>query len=316
MSRFHNLSILLLLAFTLYSAVSHAAEPASVVGNWKGVVFIKPAEQEVEIEVSFSREDNGALAGRLSFTTNGDFNRPIHSLSIEGTHLRFAVTDDEGIVSSFDGWLSEDGAIVTGDLKEQNAHYVFNLHRIDIHNSASVQPALRRLSRNGDEIRELFNHDSSCVRILLILSSACPICKSSMGVVQRYVLDEIKAPDLRVYVIWEPVVARDTEETATAASRFMSDPRVVQFWGENRFAGQAFANALTAGAAPVWDVFFIFSGGARWETVVPTPSFIMSNMPGEQPLRKYPRLNGPELALKIKSLLGKDGSMPVGRPVH
>jgi hypothetical protein len=287
----------------LHPVPSLSADPASIIGSWEGVTLINPAEYEVGIEINFSREENGTLGGKLSFTTNSDFNRPVHSIHIEDSRVVFAVTDDDGVVSSFEGWLSEDGASIEGDLEERGAHYLFKLRRVDPHEIASPQPVLRRLSRNGAELKELFSQAPSRVQLLLILSASCPLCKSGLGMVQRYVLDEIKDPGLRVYVVWEPVSAEDTERSATAASRLMSDPRVVQFWGDHRFVGQAFAEALGVAAVPVWDVYLVIPGDARWETVAPSPSFVMSNMPGEQPLQKYPRFNGPELAAKIKSIL-------------
>jgi hypothetical protein len=271
------------------------------------VTLIQPAQFEVAIEVDFSPAESGPLKGRLSFTTNGDLDRPVHSLSVQGRRVRFAVTDDDGVISSFDGWLSEDGSRIEGDLEESGAHYLFSLERIERDEPKPASRAPRRLSKSGFELKELFNQERSRIRLLAILSSSCSLCKSGAGVIQRYLLDAVADPRLTVYVVWEPVIGSDTEESAGAASRFIDDPRVVQFWAEDRFTGRAFEKAFGTAGSPVWDVYLLFADDQTWGDAVPAPSFVMSNLVSKTSLSAHPRLDGAELAAKVKSLLAERG---------
>ena len=308
MRRFHGIPLVWLAILGGLSAAGPAAGQALLAGRWQGVTLIQPGQYEVAIEADFSPAEGGALKGHLSFTTNGDPNRPVQNLSVQGRRVRFAVTDDEGVVSSFDGWLSEDGSRLAGDLEEKGAHYLFNLERVEDGKPQPAQPALRRLSKSGAELKEPFNQDRSRLRLIAVLSSSCPLCKSGVGVIQRYLLDRVADPRLAVYVVWEPVVDSDTEEAARAASRFIDDPRVVQFWAEDRFTGQAFEKALGAVGSPVWDVYLLFADGQAWGDSVPAPSFLMSNLVSKTPLPAHPRLDGTELAAKVQALLAGRGA--------
>jgi hypothetical protein len=309
MQRFHGIIIEITMLGFLFVAVPVVGQ-SLLIGHWQGVTLIQPAKFEVGIETDFFQAPSGALAGRLSFTTNGDYDRPVHSLSIEGRKVRFGVTDDQGVLSSFEGWLSEDGESITGDLEEQGGHYLFTLQRVAREGAPQIQRRLLSLSPNGAELKELFNRDPSSIRLLVILSASCPMCKSGAGIIQRYLLEKVMSPRLAVYVIWEPVVSGDTEEAAIAASRFIDDPRVVQFWAESRFTGQAFEWAFGVAGSPVWDVYILFADGQTWGDTVPKPSFIMSNLVAKGSLPTLPHLDGAELTAKVKSLLARGGGAP------
>jgi hypothetical protein len=306
MTWFRGIALLGLAGMAVHLAAGPVGPQDPLIGRWRGVIVLQPAELETEVEVSFSRAENGAMGGRVSFLTSGDLDLPIHDFSRDDARVRFAVSDQSNVVSAFDGSLSLDGTQLDGDLAESGAHYLFTLHRTHAAEAQNSQRPLRRLSASGAELKQLFSQDPQRVRLLLILSSSCPVCRSGAGVVQRYVLGKVKDPRLAVYVIWEPVTAGDTEASARAVSHFLSDPRVVQFWAEDRFTGRAFARALGSREAPVWDVFLAFPGGRRWGAAAPAPSFVMSNMAGQGPAG-YPRLNGVELAVKIKALLAEIG---------
>ena len=308
MRKFHDIRRSWLIVLGCFPLAGPLLGQASLAGRWQGVTLIQPSQYEVVIEAELSPAEGGSLKGRLSFTTNGDLNRPIHDLSVQGRRIRFAVTDDDGVVSAFEGWLSENGSRIEGDLEEKGAHYLFNLERVEGGKPQRARPALRHLSKSGDELKELFNQDRSRVRLLAVLSSSCPLCKSGAGVIQRYLLDRVADPRLAVYVVWEPVTGSDTEEAASVASRFIDDPRVVQLWAEDRFTGQAFEKALGAEGSPVWDVYLLFADGQVWGDSAPVPTFVMSNLVSKVPLPAHPRLNGAELAAKIKSLLADRGA--------
>jgi hypothetical protein len=118
-------------------------------------------------------------------------------------------------------------------------------------------------------------------------------------VVQRYVLDRVDDPKLRIHVIWGPMLGGETEADAREAAVLMPDPRVSHYWT----GAHTLAEALRAPAGLkeelAWDTFLLFSRGARWEDAPPSPAYVMhvgKRLPPEQ------RLNGEKLLEQVNRL--------------
>ena len=148
---------------------------------------------------------------------------------------------------------------------------------------------------------------------LTILSPSAFGSRTALRIVQRYVLDRIASPDLRVYVVWEPIVRADTEQASYAASRLVSDPRVQQFWSASRFTGRSFGNLSGKDGKPIWDAFLIFGRDTRWADAPPSPDrFRLAQMPGGE-LQADRKMNGTKLAEDIEAKLGATRSRPARR---
>ena len=113
-------------------------------------------------------------------------------------------------------------------------------------------------------------------------------------------LAEILDPDLKVYVVWEPILQTDDVDSALRSSTFFPDSRVTQFWIEDRGMAEIFKPPLDLQVAPAWDVYLLYSPGHKWETDPPRPDYFMHQLrepPADQ------RLNGATLAGKIREFL-------------
>jgi len=226
-----------------------------------------------------------------------------------GGKVTFAAKDEQGVVSAYEGWLSDDRRSMEGVLAESGEHYAFNLHREP---SSKPRPAgeLKTLSAEGKELISAFNEDRSRVRLLLVLSPSCPMCLNSVAIVRRYVFEKTQDPNLRMYIVWEAVSPPDDRAKAQAASALITDPRVQQFWSDSRFTGKAFQNAVGIKDVPAWDVCLLFSDGKSWQDGNP-PKFdsFMHNLLGREELPKDRRLNGVVLAREVGALLEKQGAV-------
>ena len=94
-------------------------------------------------------------------------------------------------------------------------------------------------------------------------------------------------PDLRVrvFVVWEPVIASDLAPPTTGTLSRIHDRRAVQYWDHDRALSADIVRAIMA--APerydlaeeqyadsiVWDTVAVFPPGARWEQEFPVPTF-------------------------------------------
>jgi hypothetical protein len=80
-----------------------------------------------------------------------------------------------------------------------------------------------------------------------------------------------KHPNLRVFVIWEPVIATDFRAPSSAVLARISDPRVRQYWDRGRLLSQAMGEKDQSSI--VWDMINVYPAAARWKERVPEPLF-------------------------------------------
>ena len=75
---------------------------------------------------------------------------------------------------------------------------------------------------------------------------------------------------LRVFVIWEPVLATDLSAPSTVALRRIHDPRVKQYWDRNRVL-----HAMGEHDRPsvVWDYIAVYKPQQIWTDATPQPEF-------------------------------------------
>lgn len=122
----------------------------------------------------------------------------------------------------------------------------------------------------------------------------------SARVVQRYVLDDIADPRLRVYMVWGPMLDKETEADARRATTFIQDPRLTHFWTDSDGVAERFKVPLGLTTTDAWDTYLLFAPGTRWTEEAPRPS---SFMHVGKPLPKERRLNAVTLAAEVRAAL-------------
>lgn len=153
---------------------------------------------------------------------------------------------------------------------------------------------LSRLSADLEPLRAAFNETRGKQRILAVVSPKCPACVRGVDAIQASILGQADA-DVRVLLVWSPMLARDNERTARSAAAKVTDPRVRQFLDLERHAGSAlrrelfpdaraamletlpsdhyyrpYAEASDAGK-PEWDIYLSFPAEALWTDRIPQP---------------------------------------------
>jgi hypothetical protein len=85
--------------------------------------------------------------------------------------------------------------------------------------------------------------------------------------VQREILDESKAANLRVYAVWLPFLGA-TRAAADVSERVLPDARVVHYWDDAAETSDWFAeNVEKIDAKAWWDVYYLYGPDAKWEDV-------------------------------------------------
>jgi hypothetical protein len=99
-------------------------------------------------------------------------------------------------------------------------------------------------------------------------------------VVQQQILEAIDDEQLRVYVVWTPVLREDNREAAVMAKASVTDPRAVHFWDTDKSLGNSLGKIVTLprGRTLAWDVYFVFDADAQWYDEPPQPAVWMHQL--------------------------------------
>jgi hypothetical protein len=116
---------------------------------------------------------------------------------------------------------------------------------------------------------------------------------------------KVGAADLRVYVVWVPILPDDDAAAASRAARGFTDGRVTHYWDPHLALGDALGDGLALPSrkvgrphGPAWDVYLLFGRGARWGE---GPSFWMQQL-DDVPATTAPKLNGAALRARIEAI--------------
>ena len=132
------------------------------------------------------------------------------------------------------------------------------------------------------------------------------------------VLDRVPSSDLRVFIVWLPILYRDTKDAAVEAAALVPDARASHFYDATMELSNALGEALQIPASSgdsdprfghAWDVYLAYPLGARWISVTPPRTFWMHQLTVLSPA-KAPRLDGAALRAHVEGLLAPTAKAP------
>jgi hypothetical protein len=84
-------------------------------------------------------------------------------------------------------------------------------------------------------------------------------------------LREINSQDVRVFVIWEPVLPTDFVAPSTAALGRIPDARATQYWDKKRALSHLLGEHNRSSV--VWDYIAVYAPGKLWQDAPPNPIY-------------------------------------------
>lgn len=84
-------------------------------------------------------------------------------------------------------------------------------------------------------------------------------------------LDEKREQNIRVFVVWEPVIPTDLFAPSTAALKRISDSRASQYWDKERLISRLLGEQDSTSI--VWDYVAVYEPGKVWEQAPPEPVY-------------------------------------------
>lgn len=291
-------TMVLLLSLLAPVAPAFAAQEPKLVGHWEGALILTPAEQEVDVALDFSRT-GGKLCGQLQFPITADGAHELENLVLAGSRVTFSVKDKDGVVSAFDGSLSPDGTRLEGKMIEKEKAAPFLLHPAPAAKPAREIPTYK-LSGDGIQLKTAFNNDIGKTRLILLINMGSFSSRMAIRVLERYVMEKIGDPNLRVYLVWLAPKIPSAESVVRQEAALAPDPRITRFWSTDPAVMQSFA-PLLAPYKPVSDPCFVFGPDKSWTTEPPIPNQV--RVTRAKHMNPGQKLNGIELATDVQLLL-------------
>ena len=84
-------------------------------------------------------------------------------------------------------------------------------------------------------------------------------------------MEEQHGRNVRVFVIWEPVLPSDLFAPSTSTLSRIHDARVSQYWDKPRVVSRSMGE--TGHDSIVWDIVAIYQPGKLWQQAPPEPSY-------------------------------------------
>jgi hypothetical protein len=84
-------------------------------------------------------------------------------------------------------------------------------------------------------------------------------------------LREINNQNVRVFVIWEPVLPTDFAAPSTAALARIPDARAAQYWDRSRALSHLLGERNRS--TVVWDYIAVYEPGTLWQDALPKPVY-------------------------------------------
>jgi len=172
--------------------------------------------------------------------------------------------------------------------------------------SSGAGAPLISLDETFEPLRKRFNDHAGHRRLVIAVAPTCQACLEGIEAVREQLLDRLRDTDLRVYVVWMPIMSADSRDAARRASAGMPGDRTVVFWDRRRWLGEALGATLqlppdALATSPdhgiAWDVYLLYDRDQRWDGQPPAPAFWMQRLEGARELA--PRFDADALAERV-----------------
>jgi hypothetical protein len=136
---------------------------------------------------------------------------------------------------------------------------------------------------------------------VVALSPFSLFSRTTLRLIDRYVLAAIADPSLRLFVVWEtPKAYEVTEREIQENSSLFADPRITHFWSPTGFLNGTY-NALSKSTDPC----LLFSSDTLWGGTAPTPHRFKKSRRGgsKEKIAQEVKFNAIELSFDVLALL-------------
>jgi len=140
----------------------------------------------------------------------------------------------------------------------------------------SLGQDLTRLSFTAAEFIEDFNDAADTNRLVMVTSPTCPHCLRAIVELEE-ILKAHPDGDLKVMLLWGPLMGTDTSAVTRRSMQYIRDKRVEHYWDLWRWGYRTYMEDLDIPEFEAWDLFIFYEAGKTWDGEPPDPTFWMEN---------------------------------------
>ncbi len=149
------------------------------------------------------------------------------------------------------------------------------------HQTAPGQPPLLAITPQSlPQFAQEFNRAANAERVIMLMSPTCPTCLQGSSEVDA-ILRHHPGSDIRVFAVWEPMLATDWGPPNAHVLARLSDRRVIQVWDRKHLLAGLMEKGA-AGRRPRccsrsgnwWDVIAAYPKASKWADSAPVPELL------------------------------------------
>ncbi len=141
---------------------------------------------------------------------------------------------------------------------------------------SSAGQDLQKLSFEASEFIDDFNGAADTNRLVVVTSPTCPHCLRALVEIQK-ILEAHPDGDLKVMLLWGPLMQTDTSAVTRRSMQYIRDKRVHHYWDLWRWGYRTYTEDLAIPEFEAWDLFIFYEAGKTWGSEPPDPTFWMEN---------------------------------------
>jgi len=106
--------------------------------------------------------------------------------------------------------------------------------------------------------------------------------------------------DVSAFIIWIPILEKDTLEAAIPSVKFLDDKRIRHFYDSNKAVGKVIAESVGWIDNIAWDIYAFYLPPAKWIDEAPLPIYWMHQLKDEWATKDTYR-TGNDLSVELEA---------------
>jgi len=96
--------------------------------------------------------------------------------------------------------------------------------------------------------------------------------------VHENIFDKFSHTDISGFIVWIPILEKDSLDAAIPSVKALSDDRIQHFYDSNKAVGETIATSVGWEGYVAWDIYLFYGPAVKWTAAPPKPDFWMHQL--------------------------------------